>query len=975
MPTKKNVYFYIYISYFFTGLILIFALIMGVVQFPHMSKIILAQANNSYELIGKEITTDVRDIYEPVKNQTEILAQIHPIPGNNLNERLRHTAYLAKAIDKLTSATSAYVGYANGDFFLLRQFAKSNGGKDVFSVPSGTAWIVQSTSHEHDRPIEHLVYLNDKLQEIERKEIGLRNFDPRQRNWYISAMTNQTQSNVSEPYYFFTTGQIGVTYSQKIVNEEAVVGIDIEMPTIQDIIRNHSITPSTSIALTDQQGQLLAWKNGRYGSYKPQISVRKDGSKGMPLLADQDAPVLNQIRKNAASVAAGQADAESAAIEIDGETWSTYRTRLHIPGGQDLNILIASPHAEILADILNMRKKNIAIFLFLLLVEIGVTIYFSRLASQPLKQLSDEAQKIAHFDFHSKIEIESRIREIADLADSMKGMKATIQSFLDIASSLASENNYDRLLARVLKEMSEITGAKSGLLYLYEPPKDALDVVQIYADHHVVETDAQSIMMSDRNHPVVSACYSGSRILQLQASDLKRFFSALPESSHVTTLISIPLKDRNNTLSGAIALVIDAAVIDDAHLAMAEAVSGAAAVAIENQRLIQEQKALLASFIQLIASAIDAKSPYTGGHCQRVPVLTKLLAQAACKETSGPYASFDLNEEEWEELHVASWLHDCGKVTTPEYIVDKATKLETLYDRIHEIRMRFEVLKRDAEITCWQAIANGGNAAELKETLTAEIRQLNDDFAFIAECNEGGEFMAPDKIARIKTIAERTWQRTLSDRIGISHDEKERKDRTPESMLPATEHLLSDKPEHIFTRSQRDNIPADNPWGFKITVPENLYNRGELYNLCVTRGTLSEEERYKINEHMIQTIMMLEKLPFPRYLAKVPEIAGGHHEKMDGTGYPKRLTGAEMSIPARMMAIADIFEALTAADRPYKKGKTLSEAIKIMSFMKKDQHIDAELFSLFLKSGVYLDYAKMFMKAEQIDEVDVSAFV
>jgi methyl-accepting chemotaxis protein len=195
---------------------------------------------------------------------------------------------------------------------------------------------------------------------------------------------------------------------------------------------------------------------------------------------------------------------------------------LHIPGGQDLSILIASPHAELLADILDMQK-NIAIFVFLLLLEIGVTIYFSRLASQPLNQLSEEAKKIAHFDFHSKIEIETRIREIADLADSMKGMKATIQSFLDIASSLASENNYDRLLARVLKEMSEITGAKSGLLYLYEPQKNALNVVQIYADHQVIETDAQSVPMSDHSHPVVAACHSGSQIMQLQAGDLKLF--------------------------------------------------------------------------------------------------------------------------------------------------------------------------------------------------------------------------------------------------------------------------------------------------------------------------------------------------------------------------------------------------------------------------------------------------------------------
>ena len=187
--------------------------------------------------------------------------------------------------------------------------------------------------------------------------------------------------------------------------------------------------------------------------------------------------------------------------------------------------------------------------------------------------------------------------------------------------------------------------------------------------------------------------------------------------------------------------------------------------------------------------------------------------------------------------------------------------------------------------------------------------------------------------------------------------------------------MLADKPEHLFPRGPREQMAADNPWGFKVSVPQYLYNRGELYNLSVGRGTLAEEERYKINEHIIQTIIMLEKLPFPRHLRRVPEIAGGHHEKMDGSGYPKRLTREEMSVPARMMAIADIFEALTAVDRPYKKGKTLSEAIKIMGFMRKDQHIDADLFALFLRSGVYRDYAERYMPRELIDDVDITAYL
>lgn len=289
--------------------------------------------------------------------------------------------------------------------------------------------------------------------------------------------------------------------------------------------------------------------------------------------------------------------------------------------------------------------------------------------------------------------------------------------------------------------------------------------------------------------------------------------------------------------------------------------------------------------------------------------------------------------------------------------------------------MRFEVLKRDAEIKYWQAIASGAEPSLAKAQLASELAQLDEEFAFVATCNEGGEFMAPEKVARLQQIAARTWMRTLSDRIGIAHEEKERKQRSPELPLPVQETLLADKSEHILLRSERDKLADDNPWGFKVKVPEHLYNRGELYNLSVARGTLSEEERFKINEHIIQTIIMLEKLPFPRHLQQVPEIAGGHHEKMDGSGYPKRLTREQMSWPARMMAIADIFEALTAVDRPYKKGKTLSEAIKIMGFMVKDQHIDAELFRLFLREGLHIEYAQRFMRPEQMDEVDLAPYL
>ena len=438
--------------------------------------------------------------------------------------------------------------------------------------------------------------------------------------------------------------------------------------------------------------------------------------------------------------------------------------------------------------------------------------------------------------------------------------------------------------------------------------------------------------------------------------------------------IGIPLLNRQRQLVGAMLLFLDEQP-GAALVSFARALSGAMASSLETRELIKAQKELFESFVQLIAVAIDAKSPYTGGHCARVPELSKMLARAACDAKEGPFRDFGLSDDEWETLHVAAWLHDCGKVTTPEYVVDKATKLETIYDRIHEVRMRFEVLKRDAEIAALKEVAAGADPVATTAALNETLHGLDEDFAFVAACNEGGEFLAKDKAERLRAIAGRRWLRTLDDRIGLSHEERERKSRAPAPPLPAMEPLLADRPEHRILRSDKERIADDNPWGFRMTVPELLYNRGELYNLLVERGTLSEEERFKINEHIVQTVVMLSRLPFPKHMRQIPEIAGGHHEKMDGTGYPKRLTREQLSPVARMMAIADIFEALTAVDRPYKKGKTLSEAIRIMSFMKKDGHIDPDLFELFLQSGVYRRYAEAYMKPEQIDDVDIGAYL
>lgn len=403
------------------------------------------------------------------------------------------------------------------------------------------------------------------------------------------------------------------------------------------------------------------------------------------------------------------------------------------------------------------------------------------------------------------------------------------------------------------------------------------------------------------------------------------------------------------------------------------AMAAQASLALDNYQLIQAQKDLMDSLIKLIAGAIDAKSPYTGGHCERVPQLAMMLAEQACRQTEGAFADFDFkSDDEWREFRIGAWLHDCGKVTTPEFVVDKASKLETIYNRIHEIRTRFEVLLRDATITRLEAVASGTDEVEAARIFEARKAQLIDDFAFVAECNIGGEFMAPEKLERLKRIAEETWVRHFDDRLGLAHGELLRYEGESEA-VPAQEQLLSDKPHHILPR--KDFRAFDPKYEFKVNVPENLYNYGEIYNLSIGRGTLTEEERFKINEHIIQTIVMLEQLPLPKNMKRIAEYAGTHHETMIGTGYPRQLDGSSLSIPSRIMAIADIFEALTASDRPYKKAKTLSESIKILSFFKRDKHVDADLFDLFLTSGVYRQYAEKYLLPEQIDEVDIEQYL
>ena len=527
-------------------------------------------------------------------------------------------------------------------------------------------------------------------------------------------------------------------------------------------------------------------------------------------------------------------------------------------------------------------------------------------------------------------------------------LEERIKRLNEIGLSLSRENDINVIFELIMEEARHITHADGRTLYMKSDDGKSMrfEIVRndsmktIMGGTSGVEITWPATPLFDmagnpNNKNVVSyAAHTGETINVKDAYVEEGFdFSGakdMDESTgyHSKSFLTVPLKNHEDEIIGVMQLLnsIDQKTgeVQSFSSEMQEQVESLAsqgAVALTNKRLVAELKNLFESFIKLIATAIDKKSPYTGGHCERVPEIAMLLADAVEKTKSGKYKDFAMTEEERYELFIAAWLHDCGKVATPPHVVDKGVKLETITDRIEVVDTRFEVLKRDAEMEFLNKqikfLKNGtknGVLNKAKSDLGKTIKQLNDDQAFIQKTNHGGEFMEPNDQERVADIGKYKW----------------------------------------------------NLKGKKI----NFLNKTDIRNLQIPKGTLLPEEREIINDHIVITIDMLEKLPYPKNLRNVPEFAGGHHEKLDGTGYPKGLKEEEMSTQAKIMAIADIYEALTAEDRPYKDGKKLSQAMRIMGYMKNDYHIDKDLFKIFVKSGVYKQYAEKYLSDDQLDDID-----
>lgn len=516
-----------------------------------------------------------------------------------------------------------------------------------------------------------------------------------------------------------------------------------------------------------------------------------------------------------------------------------------------------------------------------------------------------------------------------------------------IGAALSKERDLNRLLETILVAAKGITNADGGTLYLMED--------RSLLRFEIVRTDSLNIAMGGttgiaipfypirlydesgrpNNSMVVAYAaltgetvniadayaaagfdFSGTRSFDAKTGYRSKSFLTVPMRNHENEIIGVlQLLNAKDRVSGAISS------FSDADQRLAESLASQAAIALTNRQLITQLERLFESFIKLINEAIDEKSPYTGGHCQRVPSLTMMLAEAASAAERGPLRDFRMTDKDRYELQIAGLLHDCGKVTTPVHVVDKATKLQTIYDRIDLIDTRFELARRDAEIReLREQLARAGTVPGTAPPPRVAARwvEIEQDREFLRRCNIGSESMDDADQARVLEIARKyAWRDAEGREVPFLTDD-------------------------------------------------------EIRNLTIKRGTLTAEEREVINHHIVVTIRMLEALPWPKHLKNVPEYAGGHHERMDGRGYPRGLTRDQMSVQARVMAIADIFEALTAVDRPYKKGKMLSEALHILGNFKLNGHIDPDLFDIFVREKVYLRYAEQFMEPAQIDAVDES---
>jgi HD-GYP domain-containing protein (c-di-GMP phosphodiesterase class II) len=924
---------------------------------------------------------------------------------NNIRKYAQRDLYVLKSIlSENENIMSAYVGYMNGAFHQLIAVRNDVDLIKTYKCPYGTSYVDRwvyvlkdgETRQRWDFYAEEMKLLGARFEESV-------SYDPRQRPWYAKAMKSD-QSVYTNPYVFSSSRLPGVTCARRLADGAGVFGVDMTLAQLGGMLaKEHTAIHGVSW-ITNQQNRIVA---------APGLDWKKVLAQDMrlPLANQSSSPLMRAVSH--AFPGAVTPRGFPFFVQVEETLYLVVSTPMNVDQSLALNVFSAAPLKDFTERINRLVVRILAVAACLLALLVPLAVLLSRRSSRSVKALVREAEKIQRFDFSPSEPVQSNITEVQKLVAAFAAMKATIQAKTEslvqtqkklellVRSGvvLSAEKDWKALVSLIFRTAMDLVSADGGVLYLLDGDGLRVEMVSVISKDFArggrsgrpaprIRIKAEEEPSLDRDSVLRPAweVFRSRKLLSLADCSLTLFPSDQPdepEAYTVSSLIAAPIVNHRGEIFGVIQLLNPenggVETSEDGGRSAVDFVgslAAQAAVTLDNRALLNSLQALFDSLVQVVATSIDAKSPYTAGHCRRVPILTELLAQAAHEATEGPLSGFRMeNPWEWRQLWIAAWLHDCGKVTTPEHIVDKGAKLETIYNRIHEIRTRFEVLRRDAEIEYLRGILRSEeDASVLRRRLDAALAELEDDFDFIARCNVGGEFMTDEDEERVRKIAGRVWMRHYSDRLGLSEDELRRKNAYEEPDLPAAESLLSDKPDQVFLRT-KDYSYLKDVQGAPLDVPAYEWNKGELYNLSIRRGTLTHEERFKIREHTLSGLEMLSKIPFPPPLSRVADIAMAHHETLDGEGYPLKKHGAQLSMEARILAIADIFEALTASDRPYKKAKTISETLTIMSRMRDEQHIDADIFDVFLTSGAFRRYAQDYLAPEQDDVEDVSVYV
>lgn len=921
------------------------ALIVYLVGQAGTTQAVLSLTSTKFHDVGNLMSEQMGRVLEPVQATLRQVSFDPLTTDTQVDERLARAFVLIEELKANPLVTALYVGHASGDFFLARRLDAGDAQRR-FLPPADAVYLIQSMSHPAGgAPLGEFIFYDAQLDILERRPQPGYAFDPRIRPWYQAAMQAPGVPALSPPYVFFTTQQIGLTLSQTSRSGGSVIGIDVTLSDLASYLGNLKLTPGTELALLGPDNQVLAYPD------MSRVLIPGGDTFDFRKIDDLGAPSLLHL----VNTPQGGSDAQD--FDAAGQRWLGMTLPIATWKNQGVRLLMSAPYQELTQDISQMQRRTLLYIVIAVLAFLPLGWWGGDLIGRSLGRLTQRTQAIRRFDFkaHTHAGPVSVVREVAELSRDMDAMADTINCFLAISQHLATETDMSRMLQAVLHEVVHATQCVSGAVYLYQDGSMQRNALE---GEHCARLPSQFQYVAAQAPRV--APQAGARWLEQ---------------------VDLELRDRSGQLQGLLVLAHQgmATHADEGFSVFMAQLSGMLAISIETRQLIDAQKSLLDGVVRLMADAVDAKSPYTGGHCQRVPELALLLADQMNRENAGPYSGFCMDAAQRYEFYLGAWLHDCGKVTSPEHIIDKGTKLETIYNRIHEVRMRFEVLWRDAEIAHRDRLLAGQPVDASTATLQARQRELSDDFAYVAQCNIGGEMLADTAVERIERIGAQSWVRHFDNRLGLAIGELRQLEATqPDApALPVMEPLLSNRPEHAIAWGT-DKPPVEkhdpaNHYGFDMQLPPHRQNMGELHNLSIRRGTLTAEDRFRINDHVVQTYIMLRNLPWPQSLAKVPEIAATHHERLDGNGYPRRLGASELTTADRIMTLADVFEALTAADRPYKEPKRLSESLRIMALMCKDNHLDAALFRYFLHSDIWRVFAQRHMHPSQIDTVDIAA--